>query len=641
MRKIFYILLVFYYNCKENKSEVTSYSIDIEQFRDTKSSKELIDLIQDETVSNEDKFHYLCFLSKNYRDAKNHSRALYFAKKALKMAREEKSLKKEIIAYDLILLIYSNNSSNKFLKKIIDISNYCTKITKNTTDKEIVAYVDCMNAYKYLKLKDNKKYIYYMLKSLAYFEKAKKRYDKLVMNYGNLGSFFGEKNDLITFKKYVKKSLQLAEESKNDICLANGLTSWGLNIGYEAQNYDPVNKILIDSAQKCISKAIKLFENSKNKDILKSYQYGRSCANLTSIMLRNFNENEKSKLFERLKVNESICKKINDFNLLMIAYGQFTEYYTKTGQHNNAEETLKKVEYFISKQKDIEPRYISVFHHTSKNLAELKNDFTAYKKHSKAYDENTIIVNSKENKEREYVTTIKFETEQKNLKIKSLEQSVIANRKINYLLISLTILSIISILLIYKYFYLKKKNLEQMNQKTMLQMRLKEEEFINAELERDIAKNEMQMALQEKLLTEQQKERLQHELMTNNLQLEKKNEIIKEIEEKIKLINSTELKSIHKSIHKSMEMDEEFELLKSSFENTNPNFFNTLQQKASNNLTKLDLKYCGYIKLGMGIKEIANIMNIEPKSMRMARYRIRQKLKLDKDDDLDDFINKI
>lgn len=34
-------------------------------------------------------------------------------------------------------------------------------------------------------------------------------------------------------------------------------------------------------------------------------------------------------------------------------------------------------------------------------------------------------------------------------------------------------------------------------------------------------------------------------------------------------------------------------------------------------------------------------MNIEPQSMKMARYRLRQKLSLGKDDDLDDFINAI
>ena len=37
-------------------------------------------------------------------------------------------------------------------------------------------------------------------------------------------------------------------------------------------------------------------------------------------------------------------------------------------------------------------------------------------------------------------------------------------------------------------------------------------------------------------------------------------------------------------------------------------------------------------------KEMASQMNVEPKSIRMARYRIKQKLELSKDEDLDVYI---
>ncbi|RAV59160.1 hypothetical protein DIU36_07735 [Mucilaginibacter rubeus] len=59
-----------------------------------------------------------------------------------------------------------------------------------------------------------------------------------------------------------------------------------------------------------------------------------------------------------------------------------------------------------------------------------------------------------------------------------------------------------------------------------------------------------------------------------------------------------------------------------------PGFFNALQQQAENSLTRLDLKYCSYILMGLDTKEIANRLGVEPKSIRMARYRLKQKLKL-------------
>ena len=129
--------------------------------------------------------------------------------------------------------------------------------------------------------------------------------------------------------------------------------------------------------------------------------------------------------------------------------------------------------------------------------------------------------------------------------------------------------------------------------------------------------------------------------MTNNLQLERKNEILKDVQEKLLLIKTekpSEVKSISKSINKSLEIDDEFEHLKTTFENTNPIFFKTIQQKAFGTLSKLDFKYCAYIKLGLSTKEIANHMNIEAQSMRMARYRIKLKLNLDKEQDLDSYI---
>ena len=57
-----------------------------------------------------------------------------------------------------------------------------------------------------------------------------------------------------------------------------------------------------------------------------------------------------------------------------------------------------------------------------------------------------------------------------------------------------------------------------------------------------------------------------------------------------------------------------------------------------NKLTRLDLKYCTYIFMGLTNKEIAMKMNVDPKSIRMARYRIKQKLDLAKEDSLDQFI---
>ncbi|WP_309609301.1 hypothetical protein [Flavobacterium sp.] len=334
---------------------------------------------------------------------------------------------------------------------------------------------------------------------------------------------------------------------------------------------------------------------------------------------------------QTLKKSERVCLNINDPSLLMVIYGQLTQFYIKNKDIINAEKTLKKTGNFLNNLNQVEPRYQAVFYYDHMNLAALKDDFKSYREYFAQYDVACDAVNTEKGKIREYNATIKFETEQKNKEIQSLTLIANERKKINYLLITLSILAFLTLIFMYKIYQYRRNAYIKVN----------EDEAISTMLELEIANREKKIAIQEKLLTEQQKEKLQHNLMTNNLHLESKKIILKDIQQKLLSIKSSELKPISKTISKSIEIDHEFELLQSNFENTNPVFFTTLQKKASNSLTKLDLKYCGYIKLGMGIKEMANIMNIEPKSMKMARYRLRQKLNLGKEEDLNDFINTI
>ena len=147
-----------------------------------------------------------------------------------------------------------------------------------------------------------------------------------------------------------------------------------------------------------------------------------------------------------------------------------------------------------------------------------------------------------------------------------------------------------------------------------------------------------------KLDLQREKEQTQKELMNSVLHLEKKNEILNELKEKLIEQNKDNHSTIHKSIFKTIDaglvVDDDFEKFKNNFNSIYPEFFEKLQQKANHTLTQLDLKYCGFILMKVTNKEIAQQMNVEPKSIRMARYRIKQKLQLSKEDDLDQFIQK-
>ena len=150
------------------------------------------------------------------------------------------------------------------------------------------------------------------------------------------------------------------------------------------------------------------------------------------------------------------------------------------------------------------------------------------------------------------------------------------------------------------------------------------------------------MILESKKKLQNEKEQTQKELMNSVLHLERKNEILTELKEKLLSQNkdqpATIKDTIFKTIDEGLTVDDDFEKFKNNFNTIYPEFFNRLQIKAKNALTPLDLKYCGYILMKVSNKEMASQMNVEPKSIRMARYRIKQKLELSKDEDLDVYI---
>lgn len=55
-------------------------------------------------------------------------------------------------------------------------------------------------------------------------------------------------------------------------------------------------------------------------------------------------------------------------------------------------------------------------------------------------------------------------------------------------------------------------------------------------------------------------------------------------------------------------------------------------------LTKMEFRLCCFIKMGLSTKEIAPLMNVAPKSVEMSRYRLRKKLKLEREVNLAQFL---
>jgi len=89
-------------------------------------------------------------------------------------------------------------------------------------------------------------------------------------------------------------------------------------------------------------------------------------------------------------------------------------------------------------------------------------------------------------------------------------------------------------------------------------------------------------------------------------------------------------------LRQKMSFTNEVDVIYQKAEVANKNFINRLNQDFPD-LTQLDKKLLILVRIGLSSKEIAPLMNISPKSVEISRYRLRKKLKLDKNTNLSDF----
>ena len=136
---------------------------------------------------------------------------------------------------------------------------------------------------------------------------------------------------------------------------------------------------------------------------------------------------------------------------------------------------------------------------------------------------------------------------------------------------------------------------------------------------------------------------MQKELVANALQIEHKNELLKNLKEKFeteKFGDKTQFK-LQSILKAEMKLDNDMTLLRTELQNVNPIFINKLKENSIQKLTNLDVKYCAAIYAQLSTKQMAMLFNVEPESVRMSKYRIKQKLGLEKDDDLEAFLLKV
>jgi len=137
------------------------------------------------------------------------------------------------------------------------------------------------------------------------------------------------------------------------------------------------------------------------------------------------------------------------------------------------------------------------------------------------------------------------------------------------------------------------------------------------------------------------------ELTSATLLIASKNEAFENLRKMAEQIKAGEsengfekAREIIREINRQTDVESQWEQFRLHFESIHKSFFVKLRE-ASSSLTQPDLQLCAYIKLNMGTREIARLMNITPESVNTHRYRLRKKLDLTSLETLDDFVHAI
>jgi len=155
---------------------------------------------------------------------------------------------------------------------------------------------------------------------------------------------------------------------------------------------------------------------------------------------------------------------------------------------------------------------------------------------------------------------------------------------------------------------------------------------------------------EEKLKAERLEEKMQYntrKLTGFTLNLAQKNLLLRDLLKIIRKIEQEKTDDFRTLIYKmkmkisnSFNTEDDWKRFNYYFEQIHPDFYKKLK-KDYPKLSSNELKLAAMIRLNMNIKQTASILNMEPNAVRIARYRLRKKIGLQRQDSLYNFMQKI
>ena len=528
-------------------------------------------------------------------------------------------------------MFYYANQSGK--KKMLGMAWYRKTWLENKASNRNEVVKSGMEALKYLEGTDG--YVY--VSSVCYM----------------LSSVYAGWGDLVLQGEYAKRCLKAALKGDDPDRIMWGYQKMA-NYFQFAYVEDLKNHALLDSALYYNRLGIRFFNAHRDKIIYQTY-LGITNLNIACLYQRDYVGNyNKDSLDHYLGVALRASIAVNDRSTTSMCYAIMSDAEMEKRNFEGAEVLMLKALALNLMDSATYPRDRVQILNGLSNIAEKSGNYAKALKYYKDYHKLYEDFYDAEKLELAKDLETKYQSEKDKDALAELTRTAALNRKLTYLYVALFIALGIALLFIVRSlrFRLKatmhqKKLLEVEREESALLAQIRIQDNKRLELEKQEAelharlKEEEAMRLQaERQLLEERQERLQKDLLAGSLQVEQKDEILQAVQKKIEQSGNeqTAFKQINKMIDQNKKVDENFASYKADLDNIRPEFFEKLREKSGNTLSRLELKHCSYISMGLTNKEVALRLGVAPKTVVMARYRIKIKLGLPKDENIDAYI---
>ncbi len=158
-----------------------------------------------------------------------------------------------------------------------------------------------------------------------------------------------------------------------------------------------------------------------------------------------------------------------------------------------------------------------------------------------------------------------------------------------------------------------------------------------------IKKNKVEREKQEEIY-KQEIEFKQKELASQTLHLVQKNTFLQELKENLEKIKQSpelfkvEFRRIVMLLKKQSAEDKDWEVFKSYFSEVHNDFDNKLKALAKD-ISEKEIRLASFLRMNLSTKEIASMLNVLPDSVLKSKYRLKKKFGLDKEQDLNEYLN--